>query len=160
MKGFENLNDKMSTTMPHIRACKVGDTIVVEVELVLGTNIQQQHEQSVEPNMAAAATPAVVDGRNSLRFNNRQVNFELILESKLDYESFNLNKQGYGRNADAVRQAQSRARNKIVDAIKLSGYTKEQQALALHLALLHEDIQEIAKIAGFKNETSKAIAYQ
>ena len=158
IKGFENLSDKMSSTMPHIRACKVGDKIVVEVQL-LGTHEEEQ-EQSEEKLVAATAEQSIVNDRNSLHFNNREVNFELILELKLDYESFNVNKHGYGRNADAVRQAQSRARSKIVDAIKLAGHTKEQQALALHLALLHEDIQEIAKTAGFKFDMSKTIAYQ
>ena len=158
IKGFENLSDKMSSTMPHIRACKVGDKIVVEVQL-LGTHEEEQ-EQSKEKLVAATAEQSIVNDRNSLHFNNREVNFELILESKLDYESFNLNKHGYGRNTDAVRQAQSRARSKIVDAIKLAGHTKEQQALALHLALLHEDIQEITMTTGFKNDISKTIPYQ
>jgi hypothetical protein len=163
MKGFENLTDKMSSTMPHIRACKVGDKIVVEVQL-LGTSTEEQEQSgtcvaaATAPPSATTAAPSGVD--DSLRFNNRRINFESILESKLDYESFDMNKHGDSRNADAVRQAQSRARSKIVDAIKLAGHTKEQQALALHLALLHEDIQEIAKTAGFKNDTSKIIAYQ
>jgi hypothetical protein len=170
MKGFENLTGKMSSTMPHIRACNVGDKIVVEVQL-LGTSAEEQEQSetcmaaatappraATAPPRAATAPPHVVD--DSLRFNNRQVNFESTLESKLNYESFDMNKRGKGRNADAVRQAQSRARSKIVNAIKLAGHTKEQQALALHLALLHEDVQEIAKTAGFKNDTSKIIAYQ
>jgi hypothetical protein len=161
VKGFENLNDKMSSTMPQICACMVGEKNLVEVEL-LGTSIQQQQGRSAEPNevASAVAAPAAVDNPKSLRFNSRQVNFELISELKLDHESFNLNKHSCGRNADAVRQAQSRARNKIAEAVKLAGCAKEQQALALHLALLHADIQEMAESAGFKNETSKAVACQ
>ena len=42
----------------------------------------------------------------------------------------------------------------------MTGHTKEQQAPALHLAALHEDIQEIAWTTGFKNDTSKIIARQ
>ena len=52
----------------------------------------------------------------------------------------------------------SRARSEIVDAIELAGHVKEQQAPVLHLGMLHEDIQEIAETAGFKNDTSKIIA--
>ena len=84
--------------MPHIRARKVGDKIVVEVQL-LDTRIEEQ-EQSKTCVAAAAAAPSAVDDR--IHFNNRQVNFRLTLDSKLDCESLNANKHGCGRNADAA----------------------------------------------------------
>jgi hypothetical protein len=66
----------------------------------------------------------------------------------LNFDAFHTDKNGDTRNEAAARKKQSRAVDTIVSAIVSVG-TSEQQSLALHKALVHPTICEVAKSVSF-----------
>jgi hypothetical protein len=96
--------------------------------------------------------------KSSFTFNNGAVDFANVNKLPLDLHAFaGVDRYGKQRSNNAERQAQSRAARHIVEAIK----SESQQALGLHLALVHPDLKGISKSAGFESSVAtKTIMYQ
>jgi hypothetical protein len=93
--------------------------------------------------VAAVATPATpaTPAAGPTRRNETS-----IPSPPLDFEAFRTDVYGHVRNEEAARRSKTRAVDTIVSAIVSVG-TSAQQSLALHKALVHPTIHQIAKSA-------------
>jgi hypothetical protein len=99
----------------------------------------------------------------STEYNKQLLEYEQLSEFTLDFCSFSykMNEFGTKTNRDsqeAIRQAESRASKKIVNAIMDAGDADQQRALALHRALLDKRCRQVAKSAGFKTSLLLIVA--
>jgi hypothetical protein len=106
---------------------------------------------------SSKATRAAAD--EQLAFNNAKISFNSVEEGTLNFLAFKTNRMGKERSSEAERQAISRARQRISDAIFSVG-NYSQQSLALYHALLHPDTRSVAKTAGFHSDANKAMRFQ
>ena len=68
--------------------------------------------------------------------------------SPLDFDAFRVDSNGKKRNRETARRSQTRAVDRIVSTVVSTG-TSRHQSLALHKALLHPAIKQVAKSACF-----------
>jgi hypothetical protein len=99
-----------------------------------------------------------------LVFNQRRVDFRKVNCFELNFQAFETKSTSHNQSVlrssqNAVRIQAHRATLKIVSAILDCGKSDGQRALALHRALIHPRIREIAKSAGFQNEKMKELSY-
>jgi hypothetical protein len=99
-----------------------------------------------------------------LCFNNHRVDFRKVNCFQLNFQAFETKSTSHNQSVlrsseNAVRIQAHRATLKIVSAILDCGKSDGQRALALHRALIHPKIREIAKSAGFQNENMKELSY-
>ncbi len=91
---------------------------------------------------SSKATQAAAD--EQLALNNAKVSFNSVEEGTLNFLAFKANRMGKERSSEAEeRQAISRARQMISNAI-LSAGNSSQQSLVLHHTLLHPDTRSVA----------------
>jgi hypothetical protein len=99
-----------------------------------------------------------------LVFNKSRVDFRKVNCFELNFQAFEtkttcFNQSILRSSENAFRIKAHRATMKVVSAILDCGKSDEQRALALHRALIHPKIREIAKSAGFQNEKMKELSY-
>ncbi len=99
-----------------------------------------------------------------IAFNNSVVDFRKVNCFELNFQAFETKSTSHNQSVlrssqNAVRIQAHRATLKIVSAILDCGKSDGQRALALHRALIHPRIREIAKSAGFQNEKMKELSY-
>lgn len=124
--------------VPVVQDSKVSFQVEMSVD-TFQSLVQGNHQQHAD----------VLRSRIQNAFRNVTVNPETIEDKvNLDPTAFDMTTQGTRRSAVALRKAHSRARLLVVNVVKSIGSLK-QQAYALHLAMMHPDMQQIAKAAGF-----------
>jgi hypothetical protein len=105
-------------------------------------------------------TPVHLVVDRALVYTNTSVDFNQIDAPPIDFEAFRMDKGGTGGTRNfAVCQAQWRAKQKIIAAVKDAG-NEQQQALTLDTALVHPEISKVSKTAGFHSKITKAVGYQ
>jgi hypothetical protein len=113
--------------------------------------------------MSGLRTDSPTNDGLPLHCNNKYTDFAKLQEFDLDFGSFSYKVNEFGRKTqrdsrEAIRQAESRATNKIVTAIIDAGDDDPQQALALHRSLVDARTRKLAKSAGFQLDRMEAIS--
>jgi hypothetical protein len=121
---------------------------------------QSGHQLGVmEDLLASSKATQAASADEQLALNNAKISFNSVEEGTLNFSAFKTNRMGKERSSEAERQAISRARQRISDAIFSVG-NFSQQSLALHHILLHPGTRSVAKTAGFHSDANKAMHFQ